>query len=236
MSRNTANKLQSKRGQCYRKACGDEQGCVEPGDICKLQDWLRNYHLANTDAFSLFNEFLEMGESTLPHLPSPPLLTLPAWSPRVPLRFYSESFAVMQFSFTTIFVAAFPLAPLLALINNIFEIRLDAIKMVRLERRMVPRKTNDIGETTAGGGLLPSLWQLTVYPPPFVCSGIWTKVLEAIGVLAVIANGLVIGVSSDFIPRLVYQYQYGPCAVGQPNTQSVAFQLPRGPICHVNAP
>lgn len=57
---------------------------------------------------------------------------------------------VVQFSFTTIFVAAFPLAPLLALINNIFEIRLDAIKMVRLERRHVPRKTNDIGETRIG--------------------------------------------------------------------------------------
>lgn len=53
---------------------------------------------------------------------------------------------VLQFSFTTIFVAAFPLAPLLALINNIFEIRLDAIKMVSLERRLVPKKTNDIGE------------------------------------------------------------------------------------------
>ncbi|XP_029702077.1 anoctamin-9-like [Takifugu rubripes] len=159
LRRNTANKLQRKCGQCYRKACRDEQGCVEPCDICKLQDWLRNYHMADTDAFSLFNEFLEM---------------------------------VMQFSFTTIFVAAFPLAPLLALINNIFEIRLDAIKMVRLERRMVPRKTNDIG--------------------------IWTKVLEAIGVLAVIANGLVIGVSSDFIPRLVYRHQYGPCAAGRPNT------------------
>uniref|UniRef100_A0A4W5NFM0 Anoctamin n=1 Tax=Hucho hucho TaxID=62062 RepID=A0A4W5NFM0_9TELE len=96
---------------------------------------------------------------------------------------------IVQFSFTTIFVAAFPLAPLLALINNIFEIRLDAIKMVSLERRLVPKKTNDIG--------------------------IWTKVLEAIGVLAVIANGLVIGVSSDFIPRLVYHYHYGPCASGE---------------------
>ena len=53
---------------------------------------------------------------------------------------------VIQFSFTTIFVAAFPLAPLLALINNIIEIRLDAIKMVKLERRIVPKKTNDIGE------------------------------------------------------------------------------------------
>ncbi|KAJ8002520.1 hypothetical protein DPEC_G00159760 [Dallia pectoralis] len=95
---------------------------------------------------------------------------------------------VLQFSFTTIFVAAFPLAPLLALINNIFEIRLDAIKMVSLERRMVPKKTNHIG--------------------------VWTEVLQAIGVLAVIANGLVIGITSDFIPRLVYRYHYGPCANG----------------------
>ncbi|KTF71244.1 hypothetical protein cypCar_00048671, partial [Cyprinus carpio] len=94
----------------------------------------------------------------------------------------------IQFSFTTIFVAAFPLAPLLALLNNIIEIRLDAIKMVSLERRLVPMKANDIG--------------------------VWTDVLEAIGVLAVIANGLVIGISSDFIPRLVYQYFYGPCASG----------------------
>lgn len=73
-----------------------------------------------------------------------------------------------------------------------------------------------------------------------VCSGIWTKVLEAIGVLAVIANGLVIGVSSDFIPRLVYRHQYGPCAVGRPNTQSVALQPPAAAtsanICPLNAP
>ncbi|MEQ2307749.1 hypothetical protein AMECASPLE_021399 [Ameca splendens] len=99
---------------------------------------------------------------------------------------------VIQFSFTTIFVAAFPLAPLLALLNNILEIRLDAIKMVRLERRLIARKTNDIG--------------------------VWTKILEAVGVLAVIANGLVIGISSDFIPRLVYRYRYGPCASGSTST------------------
>ncbi|TRZ00148.1 hypothetical protein DNTS_026265 [Danionella cerebrum] len=93
---------------------------------------------------------------------------------------------VLQFSFTTIFVAAFPLAPLLALINNIFEIRLDAMKMVSLERRLVPKKTNDIG--------------------------VWNKILEAVGVMAVIANGLVIGITSDFIPRLLYRHYYGPCA------------------------
>lgn len=48
----------------------------------------------------------------------------------------------------------------------------------------------------------------------FLISGVWTEVLEAISVLAVIANGLVIGISSDFIPRLVYKYYYGPCANG----------------------
>ncbi|NXA11193.1 ANO9 protein, partial [Sapayoa aenigma] len=92
---------------------------------------------------------------------------------------------VIQYSFTTIFVAAFPLAPLLAFFNNIFEIHLDAIKMVRLHRRMVPRKANDIG--------------------------IWLQVLEAIGILAVIGNGLVIAITSDFIPVQVYKYMYSPC-------------------------
>lgn len=52
---------------------------------------------------------------------------------------------VMQYGFTTIFVAAFPLAPLLALFSNLVQIRLDAIKMVRLQRRLVPRKAKDIG-------------------------------------------------------------------------------------------
>uniref|UniRef100_A0A672TLK0 Anoctamin n=1 Tax=Strigops habroptila TaxID=2489341 RepID=A0A672TLK0_STRHB len=92
---------------------------------------------------------------------------------------------VIQYSFTTIFVAAFPLAPLLAFCNNVIEIHLDAIKMLRLRRRMVPRKANDIG--------------------------VWLMVLEAIGILAVIGNGLVIAITSDFIPMLVYKYTYSPC-------------------------
>ena len=41
----------------------------------------------------------------------------------------------LQFGFVTMFVTAFPLAPLFALINNIIEIRLDAIKMLTMERR-----------------------------------------------------------------------------------------------------
>lgn len=56
----------------------------------------------------------------------------------------------------------------------------------------------------------------------FLIAGVWTKILEAVGVMAVIANGLVIGISSDFIPRLVYRYHYGPCANGSTSSQSVA--------------
>lgn len=65
MSRNTAKKLQRKCGHCYRRACREAQQGAEQCDICKLQDWLRNYHLDHSDAFNLFNEFLEMGEQTL---------------------------------------------------------------------------------------------------------------------------------------------------------------------------
>lgn len=63
--------------------------------------------------------------------------------------------AVIQYGFTTIFVAAFPLAPLLALFSNLVEIRLDAIKMVRLQRRLVPRKAKDIGQ----GGVQIVQWR-----------------------------------------------------------------------------
>ncbi|XP_004638088.1 anoctamin-9 [Octodon degus] len=92
---------------------------------------------------------------------------------------------MIQYGFTTIFVAAFPLAPLLALFSNVVEIRLDAIKMVQLQRRLVPRKAKDIGT--------------------------WLQVLETIGVLAVIANGMVIAFTSEFIPRMIYKYRDSPC-------------------------
>ncbi|XP_060031852.1 anoctamin-9 isoform X2 [Erinaceus europaeus] len=95
---------------------------------------------------------------------------------------------MIQYGFTTIFVAAFPLAPLLAFFSNLVETRLDAIKMLRLQRCLVPRKAKDIGT--------------------------WLQVLEIIGVLAVIANGMVIAFTSDFIPRVVYKYHYGPCRRG----------------------
>ena len=54
-------------------------------------------------------------------------------------------FTVIQYGFITIFVAAFPLAPLFALINNIIEIRLDAYKFVTQWKRPIATRASDIG-------------------------------------------------------------------------------------------
>lgn len=53
--------------------------------------------------------------------------------------------SVIQYGFVTLFVAAFPLAPLFALLNNIGEIRLDAYKMVTQARRPLAERVEDIG-------------------------------------------------------------------------------------------
>jgi hypothetical protein len=45
----------------------------------------------------------------------------------------------------TFFVAAFPLAPLCALLNNWLELRLDAYKLVTRYRRPVPKQQSGIG-------------------------------------------------------------------------------------------
>jgi anoctamin-1 len=43
-------------------------------------------------------------------------------------------FLVLQYGFVTIFVAAFPLAPFFALLNNMLEMRLDAKKLLTYHR------------------------------------------------------------------------------------------------------
>ena len=69
---------------------------------------------------------------------------------------------VLQFGFITIFVAAFPLAPFFALLNNWLEIRLDAHKFVCETRRPVAERAQDIG--------------------------VWFTILEALAQFAVISN------------------------------------------------
>ena len=70
--------------------------------------------------------------------------------------------AVLQFGFITIFVAAFPLAPFFALLNNWVEIRLDAQKFVCETRRAVAERAENIG--------------------------IWFKILDMLAQFAVITN------------------------------------------------
>jgi hypothetical protein len=60
-------------------------------------------------------------------------------------RFRSYLISVLQYGFVTLFVAAFPLAPLFALLNNIGEIRLDAYKMVTQARSPLAERVQDIG-------------------------------------------------------------------------------------------
>ena len=91
---------------------------------------------------------------------------------------------IIQYGFVTLFVSVFPLAPLLALINNILEIRLDAYKYTTQTRRPIARRVRDIG--------------------------VWAEILQLMTYLAVITNAFVIAFSSSFIPRMVYKFLYSP--------------------------
>lgn len=89
---------------------------------------------------------------------------------------------VIQYGFVTIFVAAFPLAPLLALVNNLLEMRLDSFKFVAQLRRPIGFKSKDIG--------------------------IWSDILAAVGKIAVVCNAYIIAFSSDFLPMMLYAVDF----------------------------
>ena len=52
---------------------------------------------------------------------------------------------VLQFGLMTMFVGAFPLAPIIAFAESTFEIRVDAFKLCSSMRRPIPREAEDIG-------------------------------------------------------------------------------------------
>ncbi|XP_072722146.1 anoctamin-5 isoform X5 [Ciconia boyciana] len=96
--------------------------------------------------------------------------------------FYEYLEMVIQFGFITLFVASFPLAPLLALMNNILEIRVDSWKLTTQYRRPVAAKAHSIG--------------------------VWQEILNGMAVLSVVTNAFIVSFTSDMIPRLVYYYAY----------------------------
>ncbi|XP_067297081.1 anoctamin-5b isoform X4 [Pseudorasbora parva] len=96
--------------------------------------------------------------------------------------FYEYLEMVIQFGFITLFVASFPLAPLLALFNNILEVRVDAWKFTTQFRRPVAAKARNIGA--------------------------WEEILNVVAILSVVTNAFIMAFTSDMIPRLVYLYAY----------------------------
>jgi hypothetical protein len=61
--------------------------------------------------------------------------------------FYDYNKMVLQFGFVSMFVSAFPLAPFCALVNNLIEIRTDAMKRLLATQRPSPSmRAENIGE------------------------------------------------------------------------------------------
>ncbi|XP_073240805.1 anoctamin-5-like [Porites lutea] len=92
--------------------------------------------------------------------------------------FYEYLEMVIQYGFVTLFVAAFPLGPFFALINNLLEIRLDAYKFTVVFQRPMAARAQDIG--------------------------IWYNILKGVTKISVVVNGFVIAFVSEFVPRLYY--------------------------------
>ncbi|KAL8198241.1 UNVERIFIED_CONTAM: hypothetical protein K2H54_002416 [Gekko kuhli] len=111
---------------------------------------------------------------------------------------------VLQFGFITIFVAAFPLAPLFALLNNWVEIRLDAQKFVCEYRRPVAERAQGIS--------------------------VWFFLLDVLAHVSVIVNAFLIAFTSDFLPRLLYQYEHDSQLRGYVN-----FTLAYSPPSYVDS-
>ena len=87
---------------------------------------------------------------------------------------------VIQYGFVTLFVAAFPLSPLFALINNMIELRLDALKFMKYRQRAVSKRAANIGA--------------------------WEDYIALLSKIAVVSNALVIAMTMTTIPRMVYKW------------------------------
>lgn len=98
---------------------------------------------------------------------------------------YSEM--VIQYGYITLFAAVFPLAPFLALTNNLVEIRTDALKMLTQHNRPHYAGAQDIGT--------------------------WYNILDVIGFFAVVTNCLLIGFSYSPIYKLANENAFQTFAI-----------------------
>ncbi|KAG0281736.1 Anoctamin-7 [Linnemannia exigua] len=82
---------------------------------------------------------------------------LPVYNPQM-FEEYRE--LVVQFGFCVLFVPAFPIAPIFALLNNILEIRVDAYKLLTQHKRPIAQAAQDIG---SWGSILMLLTHISVF-------------------------------------------------------------------------
>ena len=89
--------------------------------------------------YSTFNDYAEMCKQLA-------IYKVVFQLPHFPLAALFSATAVIQFGYVTFFSWAFPLAPALALLNNIVETRTDARKILHHSRRPIAHKAGGIGE------------------------------------------------------------------------------------------
>ena len=118
-------------------------------DMQKPPQWLKDVVLEKF-ANTLFDDYNEMGVYRRRRLGVCAWVSRP-WSqhltapPRDLGVLAGPPSSALQFGFITLFVVAFPLAPLFALINNAFEIRTDSYKIVTKLQRPPAIPGEDIG-------------------------------------------------------------------------------------------
>ncbi|XP_074029186.1 anoctamin-4 isoform X2 [Leptinotarsa decemlineata] len=104
---------------------------------------------------------------------------------------------VIQYGFVVFFVAGFPLAPVLAFVNNLLEIRVDASKITQSYRRPVPKQSAGIGP--------------------------WFGILQATTYIGVATNALVIAFTSNFVQKEIYRHSKDSAHSGFINTTLSAY-------------
>ena len=82
------------------------------------------------------------------------------------------------------FVAAFPLGPLFALLSSVIRIRADAFNFVSQFRRPEVIHVKDIGA--------------------------WYDILKTVTSISILVNAFILAFTSEFIPKLLYRLKYAP--------------------------
>ncbi|KAH9373671.1 hypothetical protein HPB48_018684 [Haemaphysalis longicornis] len=98
-------------------------------------------------------------------------------------EFRRDEFAekIIQYGYLMLFAASFPLAPLLALLYNMFDLRIDANRLLWLNRRPMPFRDDDIG--------------------------MWFHLFGFINVCGVVSNAFLIAFTSTFGRNLKSDYR-----------------------------